>query len=66
MKARGASGVRGSPMQPDPSWHKPKGNKSIWIAEHQRGDASLGFITHDYAITHEEPGPIKARATTNV
>lgn len=53
-------------MQPDPSWHKPKGNKSIWIAEHQRGDASLGFITHDYAITHEEPGPIKARATTNV
>jgi len=25
----------------------------IWIAEHQRGDASLGFVTHDYDVTHE-------------
>jgi len=22
----------------------------IWIAEHQRGDASLGFVTHDYKL----------------
>ena len=22
----------------------------IWIAEHQRGDASVGFVTHDYEI----------------
>jgi len=26
----------------------------LWIHEHQRGDASLGFVTHDYAITHGE------------
>lgn len=31
-----------------------KGNKSLWIAEHQRGDASLGFVTHDYAVHHDE------------
>lgn len=24
----------------------------IWIAEHQRGDASIGFVTHDYAVHH--------------
>jgi len=24
----------------------------LWIAEHQRGDASLGFVTHDYAVHH--------------
>ena len=29
-----------------------KGNKSLWIAEHQRGDASLGFVTHDYNVEH--------------
>jgi hypothetical protein len=23
-----------------------------WIEEHQRGDASLGIVTHDYAVTH--------------
>lgn len=34
-------------------WRLPKGNKSIWIAEHIRGDASLGFVTHDYHVTHE-------------
>lgn len=34
-------------------WRQPKGNKKLWIAEHQRGDASLGFVTHDYAVTHE-------------
>lgn len=31
-------------------WRLPKGNKSLWIAEHQRGDASIGFVTHDYAV----------------
>ena len=25
----------------------------IWIAEHQRGDASVGFVTHDYEVHHE-------------
>lgn len=38
-------------------WHKPKGNKSIWVGEHQRGDASLGFVTHDHVVKHEERGP---------
>jgi len=33
-------------------WHQPKGNKALWIAEHQRGDASLGFVTHDYSVQH--------------
>jgi hypothetical protein len=32
-----------------------------WIGEHQRGDATLGFVIHDYAVTHqggkECPGP---------
>lgn len=35
-------------------WHGPKGNKALWIAEHQRGDASIGFVTHDYNIAHKE------------
>jgi hypothetical protein len=25
----------------------------IWIAEHQRGDASIGFVSHDYEVHHE-------------
>jgi len=25
----------------------------IWIREHVRGDTSLGFVLHDYAVTHE-------------
>jgi hypothetical protein len=29
-----------------------KGRK-IWIHEHVRGDTSRGFVTHDYAVTHE-------------
>jgi hypothetical protein len=28
--------------------------RNIWIPEHQRGDASLGHVTHDYKVTHEE------------
>lgn len=29
-----------------------KGRK-VWIVEHQRGDASLGFVTHDYQIGYK-------------
>lgn len=25
----------------------------IWIREHQRGDASLGFVLHDYSVHHD-------------
>jgi hypothetical protein len=36
-----------------------EGNR-IWIHEHQRGDASLGFVTHDYRVEHsnEQKGQI--------
>jgi hypothetical protein len=27
--------------------------RKLWIAEHQRGDASLGFVTHDYEVHHD-------------
>lgn len=27
--------------------------RSLWITEHQRGDASLGFVTHDYEVHHD-------------
>jgi hypothetical protein len=33
-----------------------EGNR-IWIKEHQRGDASLGFVTHDYTVKHEPEHP---------
>ena len=33
-------------------WRLPKGNKSLWVTEHQRGDASIGFVTHDYLVEH--------------
>jgi len=29
------------------------GGHDIFIVEHQRGDASLGFVTHDYNVKHE-------------
>lgn len=29
-----------------------KGRK-LWIPEHQRGDASLGHVTHDYRVTYD-------------
>jgi len=35
------------------------GGHKIWVAEHQRGDASIGFVTHDYSV-HAE-GTAKAR-----
>lgn len=31
-----------------------KGNKALWIAEHQRGDASIGFVIHDYKVQHDD------------
>jgi len=33
--------------------HHWKPGERIWIPEHQRGDASLGFVLHDYSVTHE-------------
>lgn len=30
------------------------GGHKLWIAEHQRGDASLGFVTHDYEVKHDD------------
>src|SRR5215831_15251755 len=36
-------------------WKLPKGNKGLWIAEHQRGDAALGFVTHDYKVERDAP-----------
>jgi hypothetical protein len=29
--------------------------RQLWIAEHQRGDTSLGFVTHDYEVGHRVP-----------
>jgi len=26
----------------------------VWVHEHQRGDASLGFVTHDFVVKHED------------
>jgi hypothetical protein len=34
-------------------WRLPRGNKRLWVPEHQRGDASIGFVTHDYLVTHD-------------
>jgi hypothetical protein len=28
------------------------GGHKIWVHEHQRGDASVGFVTHDYRVVH--------------
>lgn len=33
------------------------GGHQIWINEHQRGDASLGFVTHDYEVNRHQPTP---------
>lgn len=30
------------------------GGRKTWITEHQRGDASLGFVLHDYRVKTEE------------
>lgn len=32
------------------------GGHRLWIAEHERGDASVGFVTHDYQVKHEQVG----------
>ena len=49
MSRRRAHQVRGHWRR-----HHWKPGERIWIAEHQRGDALLGFVIHDYAVTHEE------------
>jgi hypothetical protein len=28
--------------------------RKLWIGEHQRGDSSLGFVTHDYEVHHDK------------
>lgn len=33
------------------NWRDPDGPK-MWIPEHQRGDASMGFVLHDYKVEH--------------
>lgn len=43
-------------------WRKNyrKPGERLWVKEHQRGDASLGFVLHDYSVTHEiEQGATK-------
>jgi hypothetical protein len=34
------------------NYRKP--GERIWIKEHQRGSAELGFVTHDYSVEHEK------------
>ena len=34
---------------------KKCGGRKFHIPEHSRGDATLGYVTHDYSVTHEEP-----------
>jgi len=36
------------------------GGHRLWIREHQRGDASLGFVTHDYKVKREKEDLPKA------
>jgi hypothetical protein len=33
------------------------GGHRIWVHEHDRGDAALGFVTHDYSLKHEVQQP---------
>jgi hypothetical protein len=35
------------------------GGHKLWISEHQRGDASLGFVTHDYDITTSKQSAVQ-------
>lgn len=30
------------------------GARRVWVTEHQRGDASLGTVTHEYSVTHNQ------------
>jgi len=34
--------------------------RKMWITEHQAGDASLGFVLHDYVVKHEKDRPRQA------
>ena len=33
-------------------WRHMGTGKKVWVKEHQRGDATLGFVRHGYAVTH--------------
>jgi hypothetical protein len=37
-------------------WRKDhwRPGERIWVHEHQRGDASLGFVMHDYVVEHRD------------
>jgi hypothetical protein len=35
------------------------GGHQLWISEHQRGDASLGFVIHDYDITTNKQSAVQ-------
>jgi len=35
-------------------WRKSEKEGRIWIREHQRGDATLGWVTHDYVVEHNK------------
>jgi hypothetical protein len=38
-------------------YNRGKVNESIiWIETHERGDATLGFVTHSYSVTSEQKG----------
>ena len=45
MMRRRAHQVRGHWRD---DWRHP--GQKIWVKEHQRGDASLGFVLHDYTV----------------
>lgn len=40
------------------------GGRKMWITEHQAGDASLGWVTHDYAVHHKGPDAQKRPGRT--
>lgn len=31
-------------------------SRRTWITEHQRGDAGIGFTTHEYQVSHKSEG----------
>ena len=35
-------------------YHHPERGKSLWIEDHERGDATLGFVKHDYSVEHDK------------
>jgi hypothetical protein len=41
----------------DHRWCTVCNGRETWIRPHQRGDAALGFVTHDYAVNAGAPSP---------